>query len=106
MCTSEYTYSPFIIIQSVGEYVAMCIALGDVFGLGLAVAAGGDGEAELARLSGIQARFPPPQRGAAAHHFEAAEGGWLAHHFKDEAGRLTIKTKVIRGTGGRCRFLA
>ena len=69
----------------------MCIASGDVFGLGLAVAAGGDGEAEHARLSGITARFPPS--GTAAHHFEAAEGGWLAHHFKVD-GRLTIKTKV------------
>ena len=76
--------------------MALCVASGDVFGLGLAVAAGGDGEAELARLSGIQARFPPPQRGAAAHHFEAADGGWLAHHLKDTAGKPTIKTKVIR----------
>ena len=70
-------------------------AEGDVSGLGL-VEADESAAAELARLTGIMQRFEKPREGSSLH-LEALEGECAAHTFTvDSAGRLTIKTKVVR----------
>ena len=93
------------VLKPAAEYLKLCVAEGDLFGLGLALeAAAGDealakdhaaGLEEQARLAGLAARYGAPEKGSSGLHFEASEAGWVTHSLKvDGAGRLTIRTTV------------
>ena len=92
-------------MKPAAEYLKLCVAEGDLFGLGLALeAAAGDealakdhaaGLEEQARLAGLAARSGAPEKGSSGLHFESSEAGWVTHSLKvDGAGRLTIRTMV------------
>ena len=98
----------FFKMKPAAEFLKLCVAEGDLFGLGLALeAAAGDealaedhaaGVRERARLAGLAARYGAPEKGARKVLVEAAEAeaGWVAHSLAvDGAGRLTIRTMVM-----------
>jgi hypothetical protein len=89
--------------QPAAEYLKLCVAEGDLFGIGLALeAAAGDealakdhaaGLEEQARLAGLAARYGVQENGSNTLRVEASEAGWVTHSLKvDGAGRLTIQT--------------
>ena len=91
--------------QSAAEYLKLCVAEGDLFGLGLALeAAAGDealakdhaaGLQEQARLAGFAVRYGAPEKGSSGLHFQVSDAGWMTHSLRvDGAGRLTIRTMV------------
>ena len=95
----------FFKMKPAAEFLKLCVAEGDLFGLGLALeAAAGDealaedhtaGAREQARLAELAARYGAPEKGSIGLHFQASEAGWVTHSLRvDGAGRLTICTMV------------
>ena len=100
-------------MKPAAEYLKLCVAEGDLFGLGLALeAAAGDealakdhaaGLEEQARLAGLATRYRAPEKWSSGLHFDALEAGWVAHSLRvDGAGRLTIRTMVSEASFSHC----